>query len=229
VTAGVCARLGIWQLDRLEQRRALNDRIRDGLAGEPVPFATLPGTSHDAYRRVVATGTYDVEREVLWYGRSLDGRPGHHVLTPLVVGTGRPAAGGAGIIVDRGWVPAELGTPPVERAAPPSGPVTVTGFLIPAGDGDDAVIDRDPSGRPSTVRRPDPAALADDVPYELWPLAMQLEEQSPAQDGDLPVVVGRPELDEGPHRSYAVQWFIFAAIALVGFVVLVRREACAGP
>jgi cytochrome oxidase assembly protein ShyY1 len=54
---------------------------------------------------------------------------------------------------------------------------------------------------------------------------MQLEEQSPAQAGDLPVVVPRPELDEGPHLSYAVQWFTFGTIALVGFVVLARREA----
>ncbi|HEX5950122.1 MAG TPA: hypothetical protein VFZ96_03895, partial [Actinomycetota bacterium] len=77
--------------------------------------------------------------------------------------------------------------------------------------------------RPLTLRYPDPAMLQ--APYELWPLAMQLEEQSPAQDGDMPVVVPRPELDEGPHLSYAVQWFIFATIALVGFVVLARREA----
>ncbi len=218
VVASTCVRLGIWQLDRLEQRRTLNDRIRKGLAAEPVPFDTL--TRDDAYRSVVATGTYDPEREVLWYGRSLDGRPGHHVLTPLVTTT--DGSRGA-ILVDRGWVPADLTSPPVERASPPAAEVTVTGFLIPTGDGDDAVIDRGPSGRPLTLRRPDPAAV--ETPYGLWPLAMQLEEQSPAQVGDLPVQVPRPELDEGPHLSYAVQWFIFATIAVVGFVVLARREA----
>lgn len=217
VVAATCVRLGIWQLDRLEQRRILNDRIRSGLAAEPVPFETL--TRDDAYRSVVATGFYDPEHEVLWYGRSLDGRPGHHVLTPLVTTDGSRGA----ILVDRGWVPAGLASPPVERAVPPAAEVTVTGFLIPTGEGDDAVIDRGPSGRPLTLRRPDPAAV--ETPYGLWPLAMQLEEQSPAQVGDLPVPVPAPELDEGPHLSYAVQWFIFATIAVVGFVVLARREA----
>jgi len=225
VVAATCVRLGIWQLDRLEQRRALNERIRSGLASEPVPFDALVGEPDDAYRRVEATGTYDPEHEVLWYGRALDGRPGHHVLTPLVVGAEQTGEGGTAILVDRGWVPAEHGTPPVEPAAPPTGPVTVTGFLVPAGAGDDVVIDRGPAGRALTVRRPDPAALRADVPYDLWPLAMQLEDQSPAQADDLPVVVPRPELDEGPHLSYAVQWFTFGTIALVGFVVLARREA----
>lgn len=225
VVAATCIRLGIWQLDRLEQRRALNERIRTGFAAEPVPFDTLPGTPDDAYRSVVATGIYDPEHEVLWYGRAFDGQPGHHVLTPLVVGTEQTGQGQTAILVDRGWVPAELEMPPVARATPPAGPVTVTGFLVPTGDGGDIVIDRDASGRPLTVRRPDPAALTRAVPYDLWPLAMQLEEQSPAQAGELPVTVPPPELDEGPHLSYAVQWFIFATIALVGFVVLARREA----
>lgn len=225
VVAATCIRLGIWQLDRLEQRRALNERVRTGLAADPVPFDTLPDTPDQAYRSVVATGTYDPEHEVLWYGRALDGQPGHHVLTPLVVGADRTGRGEVAILVDRGWVPAELGTPPVEQAAPPAGPVTVMGFLIPAGDGGDIVIDRDPSGRPLTVRLPDPAALTGVVGYDLWPLAMQLQEQSPEQTGELPVTVPPPELDEGPHESYAVQWFIFATIALVGFAVLARREA----
>ncbi|HEU4355470.1 MAG TPA: SURF1 family protein [Actinomycetota bacterium] len=225
VVAATCIRLGIWQLDRLEQRRALNERIRTGLAARPVPFETVPGTRDQAYRSVVATGTYNPEKEVLWYGRALDGQPGHHVLTPLVVGAEQTGGREVAILVDRGWVPAELGTPPVEQAAPPAGPVTVSGFLIPSGDGEDVVIDRDPAGRPLTVRLPDPAALTDAVGYDLWPLAMQLQEQSPGQTGELPITVPPPELDEGPHESYAVQWFIFATIALVGFAILARREA----
>jgi cytochrome oxidase assembly protein ShyY1 len=221
VVTATCVRLGIWQLDRLEQRRELNDRIRSGLSAHPVPFDTL--ASREPYRAVVATGTYDTAHEIVWYGRALEGHPGHHVLTPLVVGGDATDATATAILVDRGWVPADADEPPIERATPPAGEVSVSGFLIPTGDGEDVVLDRDPSGQPLVVRRPDPATL--ETPYELWPLAMQLEEQSPAQVGDLPVVVPRPELDEGPHLSYAVQWFIFATIALVGFVVLARREA----
>ena len=221
--AATCTRLGIWQLDRLDQRRALNTQVERGLAAEPTSLDMLGGQADDAYRRVRVTGTYDPEHEVLWYGRALDGRPGHHVLTPLVYGT-EQATGGAAVLVDRGWVPAELDTTPVAPAAPPSGTVTVTGFLLPAEGGDDLVIDRDASGRVLTVRHADPAALDGEVPYELWSLALQLQVQSPAQAFDLPAVVPPPPLDEGPHLSYAVQWFTFATIALVGYAILVRRE-----
>lgn len=224
VVAATCIRLGVWQLDRLDQRRALNDRVRAGLAAEPAPLEDLDGVPDEAYRRVAVTGAYDPEHEVLLYGRALDGRPGHHVLTPLVYGTEQAGVGGAAVLVDRGWVPAELDTPPVAPAAPPEGEVTVTGFLVPAEGGEDLVIGRDPSGRVLTVRHADPAALDGEVPYDLWPLALQLQGQSPPQPVDLPAVVPSPELGEGPHRSYAVQWFIFATIALVGYVVLVRRE-----
>lgn len=229
LVAATCIRLGIWQLDRLDQRRALNDRISTGLAAEPSTpedLADLAGDPDDLeYRRMTVTGTYDLEHEVLWYGRALDGRPGHHVLTPLVYGTDPTTSeGGTAILVDRGWVPSELDMPPVPQAAPPTGPVTVTGYLLPADGGADTVIDRGPSGSILTVRHADPGALRDDVPYELWPLALQLQEQSPPQAGDLPASAPAPELDEGPHLSYAVQWFTFGTIALVGYVVLVRRE-----
>ncbi len=222
LVAAVCVRLGIWQLDRLEQRRALNDQVRSGLAAPPVTLPALTDGSSDpqalAYRRVEVTGTYDVERELLLYGRALEGRPGHHVLTPLLTGDG------TAILVDRGWVPVEMDAPPVAAAAPPSGKVTVTGFLLPVDQDDAGVVDRDPQGRPLTVRHDVPAALEDALGYALWPLPLQLQEQSPPQPSPLPAVVGPPELDEGPHLSYAVQWFTFATIALAGFAVLVRRE-----
>ena len=230
VVTATCVRLGIWQLDRLGQRRELNDQIRSGLAATPSTLGDLSVEAGDAgafaYRRVEVSGTYDTQHEVLLYGRALDGRPGHHVLTPLVSDAGDDGAPGTGaILVDRGWVPFELDVPPVPQAAPPTGPVTVAGYLVPVQHEDDAVIDRGPSGAVLTVRHADPAVLEDEAPYELWPLALQLRTQSPPQSGDLPTIVPPPELDEGPHLSYAIQWFTFATIAVVGYVVLVRREA----
>ena len=102
--------------------------------------------------------------------------------------------------------------------------MTVIGFLLPVEETDDVVIDRDASGRVLTVRVDVPTALEGEIPYQLFPLPVQLQEQSPAQAGDLPVAIGPPQLTEGPHLSYAGQWFTFATIALVGYVVLVRRE-----
>jgi surfeit locus 1 family protein len=219
VVAAVCVRLGFWQLDRLEQRRALNARIAAGLAAPPQPVEALLDAPADdvAYRRVTASGTWDAAHEVLLYGRALDGRPGNHVLTPLVLG------GGRAIVVDRGWVPADAVGPPVTgEAAAVDGPVTVGGTLLPSEDGDGD----EPAGR--IVRAVDVAALDGRVPADLVPgRYLLLASQEPAVAAPTPAAL--PEPDEGPHLSYAIQWFAFAAIALVGYGLLARRDRAAAP
>lgn len=224
LVAATCVRLGIWQLDRLEQRRTLNASIRAGLAAAPAPLGELAGEDPAtlAYRRVEVAGRYDPSREVLWYGRALNGEPGHHVLTPLLLD--EPVAGAAAVLVDRGWVPFELDTPPVGPAAPPAGEVTVSGFLLPVAGESDVVLERGAGGRVLTVSRDEPAAIGRELGLELYPLPVQLQRQDPPQPSALPAVVPPPELSEGPHLSYAIQWFTFATIALVGYVLLVRRE-----
>lgn len=213
----VCVLLGFWQLDRLEGRREFNDRYAAGLATAQVPLEDLLAEGGPlAYRRATATGRYDTEHEVILYGRSLDGRPGNHVLTPLVLADGRA------VVVDRGWVPFELDEPPVEEALPPGGTVEVGGILFadqPGGAGEVQAGE----DRVTTVRTVDLGAIADDMPYDLAPWFLQLQTQSPAA-GALPVPEPPPELTEGPHLSYAFQWFVFATIAAVGYVILVRRE-----
>ena len=224
LVAGVCVRLGIWQLDRLDERRAYNAEVTSGL-GQPSATAEDLFAHADeepealAYRRAEATGSYDTSHEVLLYGRALEGEPGNHVLTQLVL-----SRGGV-LLVDRGWVPIELDTPPVAEAAPPGGTVTVTGVLQPGAEGGSAVVERDPSGRLLTVREVDLGHLSDEIGSELEPLFLLLETQSPPQPGALPRPAPLPELTEGQHLSYAIQWFTFAAIALVGFAALVRRES----
>ncbi len=212
----VCVRLGMWQLDRLDGRRDFNARYAAGLAAAPRPLEQLllDGGSL-AYRRAVATGVYDIDHEVILYGRALDGRAGNHVLTPLVLADGRA------IVVDRGWVPFEMDEPGVPRALPPPGEVEVRGALFapqPGGAGDVAVGE----DRVTTVRSVDVEAIARDVPYGLVPWFIRLSTQSPG-GGALPVPEPPPELTDGPHLSYAFQWFAFASIATIGYVVLVRR------
>lgn len=217
VVVVVCVLAGLWQLDRLEGRREFNARYAAGLAAEPRPLEQLLDEGGAlAYRRAVASGRYDTEHEVILYGRTLDGRAGNHVLTPLVLNDGRA------IVVDRGWVPFEMDEPPVWEASPPAGTVDVVGALLadqPGGAGDVS----QPEDRIVTVRSVDLQAIAGDVPYELVPWFLQLRAQSPSP-GDLPVPAPLPELTEGPHLNYAIQWFAFATIAAVGYVILVRRE-----
>ncbi|MEX1263584.1 MAG: SURF1 family protein [Actinomycetota bacterium] len=217
VAVVACVMLGLWQLDRLEERRELNDRFAAGLATAPAPLQDLlADASALEYRRAIATGRYDTEHEVILYGRTLNGQAGNHVLTPLVLADGRA------VIVDRGWVPFEMDEPPVSAATPPSGEVEVEGALL-AGRAGGAGEIQPGAERVTTVRTVDIEAIARDVPYELVPWFLQLRTQSPAA-GSLPVPEPAPELTEGPHLGYAFQWFAFAVIAAVGYVILVRRE-----
>jgi surfeit locus 1 family protein len=216
VVAAVCVRLGIWQLDRLHGRREINASIRVGLAEPARPLDALlaehPATSL-GFRQVIVTGTYETADEVILYGRSLDGRSGNHVLTPL-----RPSDGGPLVIVDRGWVPFEMNTPPVGAAAPPSGTVTVTGALFPPdATGGGALAS-------PTVSKVDLTQLAATLGEDVLPMYVLLAHQEPAQPNLLPQPAPLPELTEGPHMGYALQWFAFATIAFVGMVVLVRRD-----
>ena len=213
----LCARLGLWQLDRLEERRASNDRIAAGLAAAPAPLEDLlAGNDALSYRRAIATGRYDTEHEVILYGRSLDGQAGNHVLTPLVLADGRA------VIVDRGWVPVEMDEPPIAEAPPPSGLVEVEGPLLAAQPGGAGSI-QPGADRVTTMTTVDIDAIGRDVPYDLVPWFVRLQAQSPAA-GELPVPATTPELTEGPHLGYAFQWFAFATIAAIGYVILVRRE-----
>lgn len=212
VVAVGCVALGFWQLDRLAERRDLNARIRARGLEPPV---TIEGadTAAGAYRPAIAEGTYDVAHEVLVYGRSLDGEAGHHVVTPLVLGSGDA------VLVVRGWVPFATQSAPVAGAAPPAGDVRVRGALVPdEGDGSTAP---DANG---IVRSLDVAGIASTVSSDVFPLPLQLTQQTPPQPGALPAPVPLPELSEGPHLSYAIQWFSFAAVAVAGAAILLRRD-----
>jgi cytochrome oxidase assembly protein ShyY1 len=214
VVAATCAGLGFWQLRRLEERRALNELILDRRSDPPV---LIEGSSAradlDPYRPAAARGTYDVEHEVLLYGRSLEGEAGHHVVTPLVL------VDGGAILVVRGWVPFPMQTAPVRGGTPPAGEIEVGGSLVPdEGDGTTA------PGPDGIIRVLDVEGIASALPYDVFPLPLLLAQQSPPQPRSFPTPVPTPELSEGPHLSYAIQWFAFAAVAIAGGAILLRRD-----
>ncbi len=216
VAAGVaaaCVALGAWQLRRLDERRTLNGRILRQRASTVERIGSASSAPAVPYRRVAADGRYDPEHEVIVFGRTLDGEPGHEVVTPLVLGDG------TAVLVARGWVPFEMQTVPVPVAAPVTEEVEVRGSLVPD-EGDGSTV---PSAD-GVVRALDVEGIASTLPYPVFPLAIQLARQVPPQRGSLPVPIPLPELSEGPHLSYAIQWFSFAGIALVGGAILIRRD-----
>ena len=222
--AALCVRLGIWQLDRWHQRRAGNAVVTGNIARPPVPVDTLlaprtPVDRRDQWRRVTATGRYDVAHQLLARDRSYDGRLGYQVLTPLVT------ARGTALLVDRGWVPfgaAATSAPDVPQ--PLAGEVTVTGRVRrsePRGAWG-ARSDRAPAGQ---VVRIDLVAIGRQAPYPLYGGWVELTAQRPPNPTDLPAPLPPPEVSDGPHLAYAVQWFLFAGIAIVGWGYLTWGEA----
>lgn len=210
--AGIAAfvALGFWQLRRLDEKRALNAAVEAAVEAPVAPLETVLA-SGDSYRRVAAEGTFDTAHEVLVL-RSRSGVSGYHVLTPLVLD------GGVGVLVDRGWVPPEFDTTPVAGAPPPAGRVRVEGLLWPpqAGAGGP------PAELPTVVRGIDPALVDPFVDADLAAPYLILE--APGGNG-YPIPAGTPELSEGSHLSYAVQWFLFAAVVAIGYPILLRRVA----
>lgn len=214
--AALFVRLGFWQLERLRERQAYNEPIeaRAGLA--PVERQELPRDLEAArHRRVRLTGKYDYAHELVLTLRSREGSPGVHLLTPL-----RIAGSDTAILVNRGWIYAPDGVSADTKPWREPDPVNAVGYVRLL-DTDDSVSARS-TGRPDAVRRPQLAAISGMLPYPVAPYYVVLT--SPGADpARTPPRVPPPALSEGSHRSYAVQWFTFALIALGGTAILVLR------
>jgi cytochrome oxidase assembly protein ShyY1 len=218
---------GFWQLRRLDERRDRNAVIRERAAAEAPPVSDVLSVDESVdeartdaeWRDVEASGTYDVDAEVLIRNRSLDGAPGYHVVTPLVM------AEGTALLVNRGWIPLspEAGAAP-EAPAPTPGEVTVVGRVRGSQERGALGPTDAADGTLAQLARVDVARIAQQLPYPLLPAYVELESQDPAAPQPLPRLIPAPELDEGPHLAFAVQWFIFATLAVGGWVLLVRRE-----
>jgi surfeit locus 1 family protein len=202
---------GVWQLDRRDQRRALNDGIRRQLALPPIAITELLSDSVAPNRRAVVSGTPDLANEIVVTGRSLSGSPGVYILTPV-----RLAARDTAILVNRGWVYSpDAASVDLNRWR--ESRRTFNGFT-------QRLSNRASTGgsaRGRAVRQLSHPAVARLLPYPVHDL--YLVAQDSAAGDSVPVRLEPPVLSDGPHLSYAIQWFAFAAIALIGTAVVVHR------
>jgi surfeit locus 1 family protein len=219
LAAALFVRLGFWQITRLHERRALNEVVAARQRTAPVPIAELPrDTAAAHYRPASVAGQFDYDNELVLTNRTRQGSPGVDLLTPV-----RHAGSDTAVMVDRGWVYAPDGST-VDRGRWREGDsARGAGYVeLYTPDNGETTLAKDPrivrhaSRREITARLPYPVA-----PY----LVVLVGDTSTAGH---PARRELPALDDGPHRSYAVQWFCFAAIALGGAVAVVRRER-AGP
>lgn len=229
VMCGVCVRLGFWQLDRLKQRKARNHAIETGLAAPPLDYDSLTALRIErdpasyANRRLRVTGTYDPAGEVVLRGRSNDSNPGVHLVTPMVA-PGVPRA----LLVNRGWVPSPDAATVDPRPYAEPGVRTVTGVLmeVPSNTmaGGQPTVQDVAGAKVTTYRRLDLNALKKIEPRPIEPLYLQQLPGPDSAPARPPIRVALPPLDNGPHLSYAVQWFSFAIIGVVGLVIILVRN-----
>ena len=219
----VMINLGFWQLRRLEERRDLNALQAERTAAAVVatdalsPEIAAAGVGAVEYRVVEVTGRYRASDEVAVRNRTLGGLPGVWLLTPLV-----PTEGPA-LVVNRGWVPQSSSDPAARPpAAVPDGEVTVRGHVRLSEQRAGLGVADPAEGRLTSLARPDIERYAAQLDYAVHPYYLQLTSQDPPP-GDYPVMVALPAPGDGPHLGYAAQWFIFTAIAVVGYPLVLRH------
>ena len=209
VLAALCVRLGFWQLRRLHERRARNGGVAAARALPPIDLpAGGVAVESLAERRVRATGVYDWAHEHVWHARTYQGAPGVTLVTPLRL------PDGSWLLVDRGW-------------APSADAYHVDGAHFR--EADTALVAGLAERAPRDRGDADPRRLADSLGGVVLPVVVQLLPGD--ANARLPLGLVRwpaPELDEGPHLSYTVQWFSFAVIILVGTFALLRKQAREG-
>jgi len=231
VGAFVLIRLGVWQLDRLEQRRAFNAQVEsarlqsvlDLNMEQPADIAAME------WRPAQIAGKYDFENQVAIRNQYYGDQYGYHILTPLRSdpSTGSGPAGLA-VLVDRGWIPADGNSTPADwRRYDEVGQVRAKG-QIRLGSGKPAiggVADALPEGgsKLEIWNNADVENISVQLPYPVLPVYIQADAHPADAEPPIPF---QPELEltEGPHFGYAMQWFIFAAILFFGYPFYLRKQ-----
>lgn len=219
VAALTCARLGVWQLSRLAEKKRMNAAQRAALARPPIALVDTIAADSLAGRVVSIRGRYDNTRHVVIAGRTHDGEPGVEVLTPLML------PGGIAIVVDRGWLGAELPAEAHPERSSDPGERDVRGVveLLPAGHhGGTLRPVRSDSATVLMCLRVDPDSLVAHLPY---PVARFTIRELPGPGvPQVPLRTPPEPFDESMHLGYAVQWFAMAVIIAGGGIALALRR-----
>jgi surfeit locus 1 family protein len=219
----LCIRLGIWQLDRLEQRRAFNQQVESMRA---LPMLDLnqeqPGEiSRMEWRAVEVQGEYDFENQIALRNQYNEDQYGYHLMTPLQFEQGA-------VLVDRGWIPAEGNSTAADwRKYDEKGMLKIEGQIrsgqTKPGLGGVADTLPEEGKRLEIWNNANLSGIAKQMPYPILPVYIQPNVDENDSDPPIPY---QPtvELTEGPHFGYALQWFTFATILFVGYPFFLRKQ-----
>ena len=213
--AAICIALGFWQLRRLSARRQANAVLASRRIAPRVELDSLPSDTAAAhFRRVHLRGVYDHAQEIVLTLRGRSGSPGINILTPLLRANKDTA-----VLVNRGWIYSPDGMTADTRPWHEADTLNGAGFV-------ETFPTKGPfappnPARPRSFRRLNRADLQKAFPYPIANYYVVLTDS--AQSSNVPPRVEPAPLDEGPHMLYAIQWFSFAVISIVGLVIFIRR------
>jgi surfeit locus 1 family protein len=217
-------RLGFWQLDRLAERREINARVQARVDAPPIALTGQPlDLAADEFRPVRVRGAFDHGQEVVLRNQTLNGTPGSDILTPLRIdGTDQY------VLINRGWTPLLQFDAEALKQFATTGPITIEGVVrrpSQATEGWGPQDRRADGGRLDTWFYVDVARIDEQTSYALEPYFI---EQRPTGEETAPPfpAISVDYRDEGSHLSYALQWFSFAIIGIVGYAafVVTRHE-----
>lgn len=212
----VMVNLAFWQIDRLHQRQDFNAVLESRVPAPVAPLhdvlAKYPNPVDAEWYRVVAIGTYLQGESISVVNVTQDGQAGHDAVTPLLLDSGQV------LLVNRGFLPLSIDLPDA-----PSGRITIVGRLRVSAVRRTGAVSDPSSGDLQEVHRIDIDRLAPQLPFPPISMYVDLLDSQPP-DSDLLSRISDPAFTNGSHLSYAVQWFLFSAFALVGWSIAVRRE-----
>ncbi len=208
LVCAVTARLGVWQLDRADQKTRLQQQIESRHAMPALAASQWPAERaadpafHD--RQVTLQGRWRHDGTVYLENRQMQSRPGFHVVTPLVLGPGDA------VMVVRGWIPRD--GQDRTRLAPlpaPEGPQTIQGRIAPPPS---KLYDFGDAGQGLIRQNLDLAAHASALGLPLRPASVLQTDAVTADEAPLLRDWPLPAVDIHKHLGYAAQWFALSAL-----------------
>jgi cytochrome oxidase assembly protein ShyY1 len=215
--------LAEWQWRRLDQRHAYNQAIQAQISKAPIAISELVLTGSSpleladeaTWRTVELTGTWIAQSQVLVRKQSLESNTGLWVVTPLLLNDGTIA------IVNRGWTPAANSateSPVIQQL--PIGVIEVLGRVRAVTPRTKSAPTDLPTGQVDRIIPLEIYSSDSTISDSYIEMTASRPESRSADIRELPA----PEVTEGNHRSYAIQWTFFEFLTVVGWVVLVRNE-----
>ena len=224
IVAGVCVRLGIWQVARFKETRTFYDHMLAVQHMPPISLPTLQDLTTMEYRAITASGTYDFQNQIATRDQYNGVQPGYDLFTPLQLSNGEA------VLVDRGWIPSDGNSAPDDwRQYDQPGKVTVSGIVRLGQTQPTPGSDADPTLAPNQTRLNfwvyvNLDRIQQQTPYPILPVYIQLTPRPNQIDPPIPILESLDLSDGATNLNYVFQWNLFAILFIVGYGYYLWRK-----